>query len=168
MPPHTATWLPPHEPAITCRHMLSHRHVTAATCGHAHAAATPPRRQGLVFLRIFSFTKELAKEHVLKPSFKNLQKSLASMDLITYKFTKDFLKEMEAGTQKWSQNGSKSGPKTGPPLGSPDAQKHKEFKWFWSFSASQRGPVLESFRIHLGLNFGTSIFGHFPVFIQTE
>ena len=79
--------------------------------------------------------------------------SFFKMHLIKYPLTKEFLKEMEAGAQKWSQKGIKSGPKTGTPLGSPDAQKHKEFKGFWSFLASQRGPVLGSF--------WGSIWGHF-------
>ena len=52
---------------------------------------------------------------------------------------------MEAGAQKWSPKGTQSGSRTGLPLGSPGAQKHNEFKGFWSFLASQRAPNLGSF-----------------------
>ena len=55
------------------------------------------------------------------------------------------LRKWRPGPKSGPEKGPKSGPKTGPPFGSPGVQKHKEFKGFWSFFASQRGPVLGSF-----------------------
>ena len=55
------------------------------------------------------------------------------------------LRKWRPAPKSGPEKGPESGPKTGPPLGSPCAQKHKEIKWFWSFLASQRGPVLDSF-----------------------
>ena len=70
----------------------------------------------------------------------------------------DFLKEMEAWAEKWSQKRDPKWTKTGPPLGSPDAQKHKEIKWFWSFLSSRGCPVLDTFLRHFGVNSGTPEF----------
>ena len=49
------------------------------------------------------------------------------------------------GPKSGPEKGPESGPKTGAPLGSPGAQKHKEFKGFWSFLASQRDTFLDTF-----------------------
>ncbi len=70
------------------------------------------------------------------------------------RFTKDFLKEMEAGDKKWTRKGTQRWTQKRIPLGSPGAQKHKEFKGFWCFLASQRGPVFSSFVDPLWVQFG--------------
>ena len=41
------------------------------------------------------------------------------MDLIKYQFTKDFLKEMEAGAQKWYQKGTQKWTQNWVPFGEP-------------------------------------------------
>ena len=66
------------------------------------------------------------------------------------RFTKEFLKAVETGAQKWYQRCSKSGPKTGTPLGSPAARKCSKFKWFLSVfdlsEGSNSGFICGTFR----------------------
>ena len=66
-----------------------------------------------------------------------------------------FLRKWRPGPKSGPEKGSQSAPKTGSPFGSPSAQKHKEFKGFWSFLTSQRDPVLDLFPDPFGANFET-------------
>ena len=102
------------------------------------------------FSRIFSFTKIPSKKPVLKTSFKNLQKNLATNNQLNTKSTKDFLKEMEAGAKKWSRKGTQKWTLNRTPFGEPRCSETQGIQYILEFLASQRGPVLGSFWIHLG------------------
>ena len=93
--------------------------------------------------------------HSLIPKFNQLMNSLRIS-----------LRKWRPGPKSGAENGPKSGPKPGPPLGSPGAQKHKEFKGFWSFLTSQRDPVLDSFSDQFWAQFrdpwNSVLFQNFP------
>ena len=76
------------------------------------------------------------------------------MDLIKYQFTKDFLKEMEAGAQKWSQKGTQKWTQNRTPFGEPRCSETQGIQMVLELFDLSEGYILE-------LIFGSTDFGSF-------
>ena len=89
------------------------------------------------------------------------------MDLIKYNFTKDFLKEMEAGAQKWSQKGTQKWTQNRTPFGEPRCSATQGIQRVLELFGLSEGS---SFGLISGLILGTipgpQKFGTFQVLIK--